>query len=422
MATKSTGASEGDVDRNRQFGAGIVDDPYPRYHELRDQGPVHRGVQEDHFSVPDTTPYAHLERFAAYDYSTCVHVLRQPQAFSSAGFYDMTLNPFIGPTMIGMDEPQHSRMRALLKEAFSKRSLPWWEDEIVRPTVDGCLETLLPRGRADLYEDVASKVPVMSIARGLGLPSEDRQRFFDWAVQMTTAGLPPEDRIEAATAVAEYVAPMIEERRASPGRDLISVLVSATVSEADRDEAGGDTRPLTNDEINAFVRLLIIAGAGTTYRAYGNLMLQLLTHPDQLEAVRADRSLVDAAIHESLRIEQPLAYIGRVTTEDTSVADVQIPQGCPVHAVVGAANHDPEVFSEPERFDIDRPNADRHLSFGFGIHRCLGVHVATGELRVLLDRTLDLLHDLELDGEVHQTGLGFRMPTGLPVRFRAVSE
>src|SRR5690606_16672562 len=126
------------------------------------------------------------------------------------------------------------------------------------------------------------------------------------------------------------------------------------------------------------------------------------------EAVRADRSLVDGAIHESLRLEQPIAFLGRLATEDTEVEGVPVPRGCPVNIVMAAANHDPAVFPDPERFDVRRPNADRHLTFGFGIHRCLGVNLALSELRVLLNRTLDLLHDLRLDPEAgppHVTGL-----------------
>jgi cytochrome P450 len=227
----------------------------------------------------------------------------------------------------------------------------------------------------------------------------------------------------AGAQVADYVAPLIAERRRSPGDDLISILVTAEITDEDRATDGytGSTHPLSDDEINAFVRLLIIAGAGTTYRAYGNLMLQLLLHPDQMAAVRADRTLVDGAIHESLRLEQPIAFLGRLATSDTVVDGAAVAGGCPVNAVMGAANHDPAVFPEPERFDVRRPNADRHLTFGFGIHRCLGVNLALSELRILLGRTLDLLEDLRLDpdaGPVHETGLGFRLPTGLPVLFR----
>ena len=179
-----------------------------------------------------------------------------------------------------------------------------------------------------------------------------------------------------------------------------------------------DSRPLTDDEINSFVRLLIIAGAGTTYKAYGNLMFMLLSHPDQLAMVRADRSLVPLAIDETLRIEQPLASVQRVANADTTIGGVDVAAGCPVAVNIGAANHDPAQWgSEPETFDIFRERPDRHISFGFGIHRCLGIHLARAELNVLLNRTLDLLPNVRFDPDQprpHITGLTFRMPTAIP--------
>jgi cytochrome P450 len=226
-----------------------------------------------------------------------------------------------------------------------------------------------------------------------------------------------DDILGNSNAVAEYVAPLIASRRRQPTDDLLSVLVEAEIEDSD-DDGNVDRRPLTDDELNTFVRLLIIAGAGTTYRAYGNLMFMLLSHPDQLAMVRDDRSLVPAAIEESLRIEQPLAWVQRVAVEDTTIGGVAVASGCPVTVNVGAANHDPaEWGDDADEFDIRRPRPDRHLSFGFGIHRCLGIHLARGELSVLLDRTLDLLPELRFDPDVarpHVTGLTFRMPTGVP--------
>lgn len=418
------GASEADAERNRAFGAGLVDDPYPTYHRLRAAAPMRAGTLEDQFpdvGLMSPSSMWGSDQITVLSYEGCSEVLRRHEHFSSH-WYDRTLTLVVGPTIVGMDEPEHSRVRMLLKNAFAKSAIAsWWENELIRPAVNQELEAVLPRGHADLYEEIAARVPVHTIVAGLGLPVEDRGRFFDWAVAMTS-GEPP-DRLRSSQAVADYVAPLIASRRASPRRDLITMLASAEIPDDERDGIQGDTHPLSDDEINGFIRLLIIAGAGTTYRAYGNLMFQLLTHPDQLREVRADRSLVEGAIYESLRIEQPVAVVGRLAVEDTAIQGVPVRKGCCVNAVIGAANHDPDVFPDPERFDVRRPNAHRNLSFGFGIHRCLGQHLALTELRILLERTLDLLDDLSFDpdaGPVHQTGLGFRMPTALPVRFRAV--
>jgi len=312
-----------------------------------------------------------------------------------------------------MDEPEHRRMRLLLQPAFSRLKMERWKGDIIEPIVDEHLMRIKPRGKADLYDEVAPNVPVQTIGVALGLPGEDQRKFFDWAVGMTSGG----DVLGNSAAVAEYVAPLIAERRANPTNDLLSLLVEARIEDTDADGMD-DSRPLTDEEVNTFVRLLIVAGAGTTYKAYGILMFMLLTHPDQLTAVRDDRSLVPLAIEEALRIEQPLASVQRVAKTDTTIAGVDVAPGCPIAVNIGAANHDPAQWgSEPETFDIFRDRPDRHLSFGFGIHRCLGIHLARAELNVLLNRTLDLLPNVRFDPDEprpHITGLTFRMPTALP--------
>ena len=183
---------------------------------------------------------------------------------------------------------------------------------------------------------------------------------------------------------------------------------------------GVDRRPLSDDEIKSFVRVLIIAGAGTTYRAYGSLMFHLLSNPEQLDAVRADRRLVRRAVDEALRVDQPLAFLGRVALADTELDGVAVPAGSIVEVSVSAANHDPAEWPDPDRFDYLRERADRSITFGFGVHRCVGAHLATAELEVMCNRTLDRLPDLRFDpdaDDVHMTGLGMRMVTRLPVRF-----
>ena len=195
------------------------------------------------------------------------------------------LNMAIGKSVIGMDEPEHRRMRLLLQPAFSKIKMERWKGDIIQPVVDEHLLRIKPLGKADLYDEIAPNVPVQTIGVALGLPGEDQRKFFDWAVGMTSGG----DVLGNSAAVAEYVAPLIAERRDNPKNDLLSLLVEARIEDTDADGMD-DSRPLTDEEVNTFVRLLIIAGAGTTYKAYGNMMFMLLSHPEQLAAVRDDRS------------------------------------------------------------------------------------------------------------------------------------
>jgi cytochrome P450 len=412
----SVGATEADAARNRAMGAGLVDDPYPLFHELVARCPVEHGSLLQHFPNPASRQFDGVvedRTITAHAYDAGVEVLRQAEALSSEKFYSPALNAAIGKSVIGMDEPEHRRMRLLLQTAFSKAKMERWKGSIIQPVVDEHLLRVRPLGRADLYAEVAVNVPVQTIGVALGLPPEDRQQFFDWAVGMTSGT----EIMANSAAVAAYVEPLIAERRERPTNDLLSILVNARIEDMEG-VAGGDTRSLTDEEINIFVRLLIIAGAGTTYRAYGNLMFLLLSHPEQLAAVRDDRGLVPATIEESLRVEQPLAWVQRIAVAATSVDGVEIAPGCPVTVNVGAANHDTtEWGDDADAFNVRRDRSDRHLSFGFGIHRCLGIHLARGELHVLLNRTLDLLPNLRFDPDEsapHITGLTFRMPTAVP--------
>jgi cytochrome P450 len=411
------GRSEVDAARNRSFGAGLVDDPYPIYHQLLEQCPVHTGGIAEHFGIPVIDAFADsAQSFTAFGYRSVVDVLRDDRTFSNQ-WYDRSLNLMIGPNMLGMDAPAHKRQRLLLQSAFSKREMRWWRTDIVQPIVSRAVAEVVPRGAADLYADFAAFIPARVIVEALGLPEHDLAQFFEWAIVMTSSVETPETRAAAAQGMADYISPLCEARRASPTRDLISILVNAVVDDDDIAEGEDiDRHPLSDDEINGFVRLLLVGGTSTTHRAFGMLVYLLLTNPDQLAMLRADRSLAANAIEESLRLEQPLVSWGRLTTRDTELAGVAIAAGCPVNVNVGAANHDPAEWPEPDRFDIARAHPDRHLTFGFGKHHCLGVHLARMELDVMLAAVLDRFPDLTLDAtaDVGLTGLGFRMVNQLP--------
>jgi len=232
---------------------------------------------------------------------------------------------------------------------------------------------------------------------------------------MTSPVEPMSERLAASRAVEEYLRPLVAKRRQDGGDDLLGLLVAAQVPDDSDAEVGRE--PLSDQELADFVRLLIVAGASTVYRGYGILLYALLTHPEQMAAVRADRSLIPQAIEEALRWEQPITQVGRTCTRDLELGGTAIAEGSDVLLELGAANHDPDVWPDPERFDIFRPSKP-HLAFGFGRHRCLGVYLARMELRVMLEATLDTFPHLRFDPATsapHMTGLVFRMVTGLPV-------
>jgi cytochrome P450 len=215
--------------------------------------------------------------------------------------------------------------------------------------------------------------------------------------------------MEASGKLRNYFAEILAERRRRPSDDVITALAQAEL----------EGKKLTDEDIFAFLRLLLPAGAETTYRSSSNLLTGLLTNPDQLEAVRADRSLIPQAIEEGLRWEPPLTAIARTTAREVDICGVTVPAGVIINVNMGAANHDPARYPDPERFDIFR-DPQQHMAFASGPHMCLGMHLARMETTVALNALLDRLPGLRLDPDAPPPeirGLAFRSPKELRVAF-----
>jgi cytochrome P450 len=335
-------------------------------------------------------------------------VLLDGETFSSSG-YGKTMGLVMGHSILEMDDPEHFRYRNLLQQAFSQKAMERWERDLVAPVVARCIDRFADRGRADLVRELTFPFPLEVIAGMLGLPQEDLPQFHRLAVELISIAVEIERGINASMQLREYFAKVLETRRAEPGEDLISVLATAEL----------DGQRLTDEEIFAFLRLLLPAGAETTYRSSSNLLYGLLTNPSQLTALRDDRSLMRRAMEEGLRWEAPLTGIARTTTRDVVVDGVPIPAGAVVGVALGSANHDAKRWDDPERFDIFR-EPKQHMAFAYGPHTCLGMHLARMETRVVMDAVLDRLPNLRLDpdaDDVHVTGLTFRAPASLPVLF-----
>ncbi len=394
---------------DRSTGSDSCRSPYPEFAAARRRGAVLK-LDPSARALGDLQSMmtGDREQYAAYSHEAVSQVLRDGKHFSS-GMYKDSIGVVMGPTILVMDEPEHGRYRGLIQMAFTKKEIDYWETALVRPIVNGLVDRFADRGRAELVRELTFPFPVHVIAGMLGLPAEDLPRFHRWAVELISVGFDPATGIAASRALADYLTPRIEARRRDPGRDLISVLAQA--------ELDGDR--LDDEHILGFLRLLLPAGAETTYRSSSNLLFGLLTWPDQLERLRADRSLMDAAIEEGLRWEAPLTGITRLCSEATSVCGTEIPAGALVHVELGSANHDETRFENAEDFDIARPQR-QHMAFAFGPHRCLGMHLARMETQVALEVLMDRLPGLRLDPEakdVHITGRGFRAPRSLPVLF-----
>lgn len=391
-----------------QAGMGLVRNPYERLAELRRRGAVHRVALRELLGKMPSAPGMPEEIYLVVRYDAVAHVLLDGQTFSSAG-YARSMGLVMGHTILEMDEPEHGRYRGLLQKAFTRRALERWERELVRPIVDGLIDRFASRGHADLVRDLCFPFPVSVIAGMIGLDEADHRDFHRMAVELISIGIDPMRGMRASQGLRELFARVLAERRRAPREDLMSVLAQAEL----------DGARLDDDAIYAFCRLLAPAGAETTYRSSSNLLFGLLTHPDQLEAVRADRRLVPPAIEEGLRWECPLMSIMRTTTRDVVIDGTTIPADALVNVSLGAANRDETRYESPDAFDIRRP-PKAHMAFAFGAHRCLGMHLARMESRVVLNAVLDRLPGLRLDPraeDVHITGHTFRSPLALPVLF-----
>ena len=395
---------------NRSVGAGVVENPYPLLAMARAKGPMLKENLEAELLAAEVDPQVTMgpEVFTAFSYDAVQTVLRDGETFSSAGYADV-MGAVMGHTILEMDEPEHHTYRGLVQQAFSRKAMERWEEEAVGPIVDECIDAFIERGSAELVRELTLPFPVNVIASMLGLPRADLPQFHRWAIELISVSFDWERGTRASAQLRDYFAGVLAERRFHPANDLMSILA---VSEL-------EGQHLTDEEIFAFLRLLLPAGAETTYRSSSNLLFGLLTHPDQLDALRADRALMPKAIEEGLRWEPPLTTIVRTATRDTVVDGVDVPAGAVVITNMGSANHDEKYWERSEEFDIHREQR-QHLAFAFGPHMCLGMHLARMETRVVLERIFDRLPNLRLDPAADApqiTGMTFRAPPALPVLF-----
>jgi cytochrome P450 len=385
--------------------SGDVRDPYTGLALMRREQPVQR---------LDTSTMPHEESkpvFMVYRHEEVAQMLRDNETFSSAIIIDAFGDALGKHVMLGMDEPEHGRHRALVSKAFSQKAMARWEHELIGQVGNQLIDQFVGRGRADLSREFTFPYPTQIIASLLGLPRKDYPQFQRWSVALLSILFNRERGLAASEALREYFIPILAARRQEPRDDLISGLAQA--------EINGEM--LSDEEIFSFLRLLLPAGVETTYRSLGNLLFALLSNPDQLAAVHSDRSLIAQAVEEAIRWEPPLLTITRVATRDTELGGVSIPAGSAVMPVLGAANRQEDRYAEPDRFDVFR-SARAHIGFGHGVHVCLGMHLARLEMRVALNLLFDRLPDLRLDpdgDDPHIRGQVFRSPTSLPVLFGA---
>jgi cytochrome P450 len=356
-------------------------DPYPIYERLRSSSPVHF---EESIGIWFLTEYD--------DAATLLKESRFSADRTQAAQYQ-SLTRDVPRSLLGLDPPDHTRLRVLVQKAFTPRVVERLKPRI-QELVDGLLDQAERRGELELIEDFAYPLPVTVIAEMMGVPVEDRDRFQQWSRVLAASLDPiqPAERLQqtepARIALTDFFRDIIERRRREPREDLISALVAA--------EEQGDV--LTEQELLVMCNLLLIAGHETTVNLIGNGTLALLRNPDQLERWRRGDVSDESAVEELLRYDGPVQLTGRVPTEDVELGGCEIKRFQPVIALLGAVNRDPAVFADASRLDLGRqPN--QHFAFGRGIHFCLGAPLARLEGQIALGSLVRRFPNLRLTGE-----------------------
>ncbi|MEW2547654.1 cytochrome P450 [Streptomyces sp. NPDC047002] len=386
-------------------------DPYPAYRTMREDAPLiwHEATQSYLISR-----YGDVER-----------AFKDRDAVFTTDNYDWQIEPVHGTTILQLSGREHAVRRALVAPAFRgaelrQKFLPVIERN-ARELIDGFRHT----GSFDLVDGFATRFPVNVIADMLGLDKSDHPRFHRWytAVIAFLGNLSGDQEVAEAgartrTEFAEYMIPIIHARRDHLGDDLLSTLCRAEV----------DGVRMSDEDIKAFCSLLLAAGGETTDKAIASIFANLLLHPEQLAAVRADRSLIARAFAETLRYTPPVHMIMRQTAKEVEVSGGTIPAGATVTCLIGAANRDADRYRDPDTFDIFRDDlttttafsaAADHLAFALGRHFCVGALLARAEVETAVDQLLDAMPDVRLaDGfDPVEQGVFTRGPKSLPVIF-----
>jgi cytochrome P450 len=380
------------------------------HERLREARERHRVMRGNPFTEVSSTQTLGTEGITVLGYDECRAVLTDPDTFSSS-IYDQVMGPVMGRTLLELEGAEHRASRALVSPSFRAKLLERWRAELVQVVVDELIDRFAPRGRAELVREYTFAFPVQVIARLMGLPREDYVRFQRLSIELLNVVYDWDRGLAASVSLKQLFGEILAARRRDPQDDLISTLAESEI----------DGARLADEEIFAFLLLILPAGVETTYRASGNLLVALLTEPALLDEVRADRDMVSAAIEEALRWEPPITSVVRVTKRDCELAGIAIPRGTNININVAAANRDPRRYPDPDRFDPTRTNI-AHLTFGAGPHLCLGMHLARMEAAVAINALLDRLPELRLDQAASApcvTGVAFRSPATLPVEFTA---
>jgi cytochrome P450 len=382
-------------------------DPYPTYHRLRAEDPVH---------------HSPLGFWVLTRYEDVSAVLRDPRFIKEplaalvAARFGVEVPRGVGLSMLDRDPPDHTRLRSLVGTAFTPRVVEGLRPRI-QQIVDGLITHAQAVGSMDVIEEFAYPIPVNVICELLGIPVADHERFKGWSLDIArgldSIYLPADSEVPRRSAasrhaISDYFRDLIARRRAAPRGDLLSALIAA--------EEAGDK--LNEEELLATCILILIAGHETTVNLIGNGVLALLRNPDELRRLRATPGLITSAVEELLRYDGPVQRTARVASAEATIGGRTIARGEMVMPFIGAADRDPAQFPDPDRLDLTRGD-NRHIAFGWGIHFCLGAPLARLEGQIAIDALVRRLPRLGLvdDKAEYRQSLTLRGLKTLPVKF-----
>jgi cytochrome P450 len=319
----------------------------------------------------------------------------------------------LNQVILGMDPPRHTKYRLIIQKAFTPRIVALQQDQI-RDRITRVIDQVCERGECDLVREISVELPLQVIAEMLGVPQEDRQRLFDWTMQLEAAtGDPSVDGAAAVAEIGMYLASVVTARREEPADDLVTAMVSAEV----------DGEKLNDFEIAAFFALLMFAGNDTTRNTISGGTLALIENPDERRKLAEDPELIESAVEEMLRWVTPVMHFRRTPTTDTELRGVPIRENDKVVMWYASGSRDEEAVPDPMRFDVGRPKVDHQAFGGGGRHFCIGSSLARLELRLIFPELVRRLPDLDLAGPVGRTSSnwvnGF---TSMPVTFTPTAK
>jgi cytochrome P450 len=390
-------------------GEGKVKDFFPELKRMREANPVFEGDFRRHFGTAPDITLEGVRDLCILGAKAIQHVCTDPTY--SVAAYKPNLGVYFGAESITtMDNPEHARYRRYFQQVFGPGQIKRWGTQIVPPLINRLVDNFIDRGRADLVTEFALLFPFHFIHELMRLPLADRDIFHRLAFGQLVITFDQQHGMEACDKLRAYLSEVVKSRRENPIEgDFISMIATA--------EIDGEQMPL--DHAITFFRQIMNAGGDTSYHGFSTLMMALLTHPEQFEAVRKDRSLVPKAIEEALRWDSPVTMISRTPTRTVELAGVTINPGDHMQIILPSANRDPAVFDRPDEFDISRGNR-QHGAFGYGPHICIGQHLARLEMSYALNTLLDRLPKLRLDESKpapYVAGLILRGPAHVHVRF-----